>query len=135
MKDIRMNYIYDFIYRNNEIQYGKKIFAAVDFMKFKYLIDIRGFGWTDRVKYLLGMKRVLLLIERPYKEYYYDWLEPMKHYVPVKEDMSDLIDKIRLLEDNPDLYDYIAKCAFDFVRTHFSKNNIQKMLMCQLFNK
>ena len=96
----------------------------IEFPHFKYLIDVRGIGWTDRVKYLLAMKRPLLLVDRPYREYYFDELIPMKHYIPVKEDFSDMLEKIDFLESDSGLYMYIVKNASDFVKEHFNKESV-----------
>ena len=82
--------------------------------KYKYLIDVRGHGWTDRVKILLQLGRPLFLVDRPDREWYFDQLVPMKHYVPVKEDFSDLIEKIQYLEEHPEVYDEIVKNALEF---------------------
>ncbi len=83
--------------------------------KYKYLIDIRGMGWTDRVKILLRLGRPLLLVDRPYKEWYFDRMKPMEHYVPIKEDLSDLISMIERLNDNPQLYNLIVERTKEFV--------------------
>ena len=44
--------------------------------KYKYLIDVRGTGWTDRVKILMSLGRPVFLVDRPYKEWYFDKLKP-----------------------------------------------------------
>ncbi len=85
-----------------------------DQTKYRYLIDIRGLTWTDRVKILLQLGRPVLLVDRPYKEWYFDWLVPMKHYVPVKEDLSDLISQIEYMEAHPALYNEIVQNALEF---------------------
>lgn len=112
-----------FVFRRGILQ--GKMDDPKEWSKFKYLIDIRGFGWTDRVKYLLGMRRPLLLVDRPYREYYYDDLRPMVHFVPVKEDLSDLLDKINFLDENPDLYKFIVDNATRFVNEHFRKEIVR----------
>ena len=48
----------------------------------------------------------------------------MKHVVPVKEDLSDLIEKYEYLESHPEIYDNIASNAKDFVGNVFSADNI-----------
>ncbi len=119
----------------NKLAAGEMI-PMQSFPKYKYLIDVRGVGWTDRVKYLLAMKRPLLLVDRPYSEFYFDDLIPMKHFVPVKEDFSDLIEKIDLLESNPKLYDDLVANSTAFVMEQFTKDRIldavyQSVLRCQ----
>lgn len=110
-------------WNGNRLVKGETI-PMIEFPHFKYLIDVRGIGWTDRVKYLLAMKRPLLLVDRPYREYYFDELIPMKHYIPVKEDFSDMLEKIDFLESDSGLYMYIVKNASDFVKEHFNKESV-----------
>ncbi len=96
--------------------------------RYKYLIDVRGYGWTDRVKTLLMLGRPVLLVDRPVVEWYMEYMEPMKHYVPVKEDLSDLIEKIQYLNSHPDQYDFIVKNTKKFVRQYLSTESILKYL-------
>ena len=79
-----------------------------EFTKYKYLLDIRGYGWSDRLKILLQLSRPIFMVDRPYKEWYTDKLVPWEHYIPVKEDMSDLIEKYHYMEEHPEKYDEIV---------------------------
>lgn len=88
--------------------------------KYKYTLDIRGYGWTDRVKILMQLGRPLFLVDRPFREWYFDKLVPMEHYIPVREDMSDLIEKYDHMESHPEAYDRIVAGANAFVRDNFS---------------
>ncbi len=88
--------------------------------KYKYTLDIRGYGWTDRVKILMQLGRPLFLVDRPYREWYFDMLIPMKHYVPVKEDLSDLVERYEYLETHPDIYNDITMEMGKFVNTYFA---------------
>lgn len=107
---------------------NKVYIPMTDLAKFKYTLDIRGYGWTDRVKILLQLHRPLFLVDRPYREWYFDDLVPMKHFVPVKEDMSDLIKKYELLESDPALYEQIVRSANEFVKDHFSPDAVMECL-------
>lgn len=95
-----------------------------DWYNYKYLLDAPGVAWTDRTKFLLAMGRVVLYIENHHKEYYWNRLEPMVHYVPIKPDLSDLIQKIDYLNENPDVYRYIVQNATEFVRENFTKERV-----------
>ena len=59
---------------------------------FPYLLDVQGKGYSSRLKLLLHTGRVIFIAKRPWQEYFADGLKPMVHYVPVKEDLSDLVD-------------------------------------------
>ena len=57
---------------------------------YKYLLDIRGIGWSARLKYLLLMGSVVFVVDRPDAEYFWNEFKPWIHYVPVSKDGSDL---------------------------------------------
>ncbi len=93
--------------------------TMLDMAEYKYLIDIRGNSWADRTKILLQLGRPVLMVDRIYKEWYFDDLIPMKHYVPIKPDLSDLIEKIKYLDSNKDVYESIVINAKQFCEEHF----------------
>ncbi len=80
----------------------------IELPKYKYLIDIRGYSFYARMTRLLIMKRVVLRIESIYREWYDEYLIPMKHYVPIKADMSDLLSQMEFLDNRQDVYDEIV---------------------------
>lgn len=53
---------------------------------------------------------------------------PMVHYVLIREDLTDLIDKIEYLDKNPKLYRQIAENRTMYARDHFTKEKVQKYL-------
>lgn len=77
-----------------------KFISLVDHTKYKYLIDVQGRGYSGRVKMLLFTGRPLFLVERKWIEYFYEDLKPYIHYIPVKEDLSDLIEKLDWAENH-----------------------------------
>lgn len=102
-----------------------KIYTPMtELAKYKYTLDIRGYGWTDRVKILLQLGRPVFLIDRPFREWYFDRLVPMKHFIPVKEDLSDLLEKYEYMEKHPDVYEGMTKAMAEFVGTYFATENI-----------
>lgn len=92
--------------------------------KYKYLLDTRGNSWSGRLQTLLKLGRVVFIADRPYREWYFDRLRPMEHYVPVQEDMSDLIDKFCYMEQHPELYDKIVANLREFVEENLSPRRI-----------
>ncbi|MBR1450377.1 MAG: hypothetical protein IJ591_01535 [Lachnospiraceae bacterium] len=103
-------------------------FPMTELAKFKYTLDIRGYGWTDRIKVLMQLGRPVFIVDRPYSEWYFDKLVPMEHFVPVKEDLSDLIERYDHLEVHPEEYDRIVNGAAKFVKENFSPEAILKSL-------
>ena len=71
-------------------------------LQYKYLIAVDGWAapW-ERVPAVLASNSLLLKQESPFVEWFYDLMIPGVHYVPVKYDLSDLVDKIKLLLEIP----------------------------------
>lgn len=61
---------------------------------YSILIDIEGNGYSGRLKYLLWSHRPVIIIDRPHKEFFFKYLKEWEYYIPVKQDLSDLIEKL-----------------------------------------
>lgn len=101
-----------------------KFLPMIEQAKYKYLIDTRGNGWSGRLQTLLKLGRVIFVASRPYREWYFDRLIPMKHFVPVEEDMSDLIEKYIFMENHPELYEKIVRNMIEFVEENLNPHRI-----------
>ena len=110
-----------------ESSFDRKI-PFYEMAKYKYLIDVRGVGWTDRVKSLLMLGRPLLMEDRTNIEWYMPYMEPMKEFVPIREDLSDLVKKIDYLTHNPDIYKNIVNNAQKFVQQYLMPKPILEYL-------
>lgn len=87
-------------------QKTKKI-SFNDAKRYKYLIDLEGHNYSTKNYPFLFSRRVFFWSE----SFYFPWedmLKPYKNYIPIKRDLSDLIDKIHLVENNPSLYQEIV---------------------------
>ena len=62
--------------------------------KYKFLIDVDGYAnaWSLLEKFLLGS--CVLKIASRYEQWFYSELAAWTHYVPVKEDLSDLVERL-----------------------------------------
>jgi hypothetical protein len=98
--------------------------SLADLIKYKYLIDIGGNGYSGRLKYLLFSKRPLLLVDRNYIEYFNDDLIPYTHYIPVKMDLSDLLEQVNWMINNPEKSLEIANNAFVYAVKNFTIDKI-----------
>jgi hypothetical protein len=116
--DVFHNHLY---YRVNSPTY----LSLPDLVKtYKYLIDIGGNGYSGRLKYLLFSKRPILLVDRNYIEYFHNDLIAYKHYIPVKMDLSDLLEKVEWIRNNYEQSLEIANNAFEFAITNFTMEKI-----------
>jgi predicted metal-dependent hydrolase len=60
--------------------------------------------------------------------------ETLAHYVPIKEDLSDLIQKIQWCRDNDKKCEQIAKNGLDFFRTYLQKDGVLQYMQKILVN-
>lgn len=70
--------------------------------RFRYLIDIEGAGYSGRLKMFLHSGRPVLVQDRPWREWFWPRLIPWKHYIPVRNDFSDLVEVLDRLDREPD---------------------------------
>ena len=96
--------------------------------QYKYLIDVRGYSWTDRVKVLFHLGRPVFLVDRPYKEWYFDKLIPWKHYIPIKEDLSNLVESYEYMESHPEKYEEICNNMQEFADKYLSPEAVLSYL-------
>jgi hypothetical protein len=90
--------------------------------KYAILIDIEGNGYSGRLKHLLWSHRPLLLVDRPHKEFFFEFLNEWEHYIPVKRDLSDLVEKTRWCLDNYEGKSLqIAENAYQFSKLHLTR--------------
>lgn len=94
-----------------------------DHLNYKYLIDIEGNGFSARLKVLLFSGRPVFIQERKCNEYYFFNLKPFIHYIPVKSNFEDLLEKIDWAENNQEKCKEIAKNAQYFALTNLRRRN------------
>lgn len=98
-----------------------KFISLYDHAKHKYLIDVEGRGWSARLKFLFFLKRPIFIQERDHKEFWFSHLCDMKNCVMIKHDLSDLMDKLKLLEEDDELYQHIVYNGEKFAQKYLSK--------------
>ena len=85
--------------------------SLVDHCKYSFLIDLQGIGYSGRVKLLLFTGRCLFLQEREFEEWFYQYLVPYVHFIPLRRDLSDLEEKYNWAINNLNEADKIARNA------------------------
>jgi hypothetical protein len=94
--------------------------------KYSLLIDIEGNGYSGRLKHLLWSHRPLLLVDRQHKEYFFEYLKEWEHYIPVKQDLSDLIEKTEWCLKNYTQAKKIAENAYEFSKLYLTRDACYK---------
>ena len=101
-----------------------KYISTPDLVKqYSMIIDIEGAGpYSARLKTLLWSHRPVLIVDRPGKEYFFEFLKEWEHYIPVKRDLSDLIEKTKWCLDNYEKALQIAENAYQFSKLHLTRD-------------
>lgn len=102
--------------------------------EYKYIVNVDGHVAAYRLSLELESGACILLAASKYKLWYRDMLVPFVHYVPVKADLSDLIDRIRWCKANDNKCKKIASNALTFAKTYLTKNGILDYLQKLLYD-
>lgn len=101
---------------------GSKYTSLPELAKaYSILLDIEGCGYSGRLKYLLWSKRPVLLVHRSHEEFFFEHLEQWVHYIPVKQDLSDLVEKTQWCLENEGEANEIAGRAFEFSQRYLTR--------------
>lgn len=106
-----------FFFREKEAELGKApLLGFFDFFKYKYQINVDGTVAAYRFPYLMLGDSLVLKQNSPYYEHFYAALQPWKHYVPFKRNLSDLLEKIRWAKEHDEEARNIAKAGQSLAR-------------------
>jgi hypothetical protein len=89
--------------------------------KWKYFIDVEGKGYSGRLKLLFWTGRIIFIQERMEHEWYYEYLKPWTHFVPVKKDFSDLITNYSIIEKDIELQSRIKNNGLKFAKKYLTR--------------
>lgn len=106
-----------FFFRDREKQVGKaSLVGFFDFFKYKYQVNIDGTVAAYRFPYLMLGNSLVLKQDSHYYEHFYTHLKAGTHYVPVKRDLSDLLDQIRWAKENDGEAQRVARAGQEAAR-------------------
>jgi lipopolysaccharide biosynthesis glycosyltransferase/LPS sulfotransferase NodH len=84
-----------------------------NFQNYMAILDMDGNSWSSRFASLLCYNSVVIKVEPKYIEYFYSSLQPWTHYIPIKDDLSDLLENVQwaLSPDNEETVQDIITSA------------------------
>lgn len=107
----------------------KPYLPLTDMAHFKYLIDIDGNtnSWNFIQRLRLGC--CMIKVESPWVQWFHNRIQPWTHYVPVKQDLSDLAEKVEWCRTHDDMARQIAENGRRFsLEMHFEQEMKQAAL-------
>lgn len=120
-----------FFFKHDESLYGPlvKHVSFFDFFKYKYQINIDGTVAAYRMPYLLAGDSVVLKQDSGYYEHFYSQLQPWEHYIPIRADLGDVLEKIQWARDHDEEARNIAQKGQQFARN----NLMGDMIFCYYY--
>ena len=82
------------------------LFSLFSLHQYKYQINIDGTVAAYRFPYLMGGGSLILKQDSHYYEHFYRHLRPWVHYVPVKRDISDIVERLEWALEHDDEVEY-----------------------------
>jgi hypothetical protein len=96
-----------------------------EMVRYKYILDIDGRASTwDATAWKLNSGSVIFKVESIWRQWFYDEYIPWVHFIPVKNDFSDLYEKYHWCEEHPEKCEEISKNAMDLFQKTFRYHNI-----------
>lgn len=87
---------------------------------YSMLLDIRGAGYSGRLKLLMQAGRPVFIVERPFREFFYEHLKPFEHYMPVKADLSDLSERVVEVKRDKAFAEKLGRGALAFAERYLT---------------
>lgn len=95
-----------------------------DHCDYKYLFNFRGVAASFRFKHLFLCDSVVFHVGSAWLEFFYPAMKPWIHYIPVKEDLSDVRDLLEFAKENDDVVHEIAKRGRQFIWDHLRMEDV-----------
>lgn len=92
--------------------------------EYRAIIDIGGNGYSGRIKWLLFSRRPILMVQRMHVEYFHHELKPWEHYVPVRMDLSDIVEKVNWTLENGKEAREMSERALSFALENFTEERL-----------
>ena len=102
-------------------------------VKYKYIFIVDGNCIASAHQWVFASGSVPLMVTHPENEYWFKkYLKPGFHYMPIKYDLSDVVETIEWLVNNDDEARKISENAMEFARTVLSSEFQHGYLMKEI---
>ena len=105
-----------------------------DQLKYKYVLDIDGNSSTwDATAWKLNSNSVILKVEGPWSQWFYDDFKPWTHYVPIKDDMSDIQEKYEWCESHQEECELMVSNCKALFQKAYRFTNVMDYIETQVY--
>ncbi|XP_053471717.1 protein O-glucosyltransferase 1 isoform X2 [Ictalurus furcatus] len=96
----------------------------VDHCEYKYLFNFRGVAASFRLKHLFLCGSLVFHVGEEWLEFFYPQLKPWVHYIPVKQDLSDLRELLQFVKENDKAAEAIALRGQKFIEDYLRMEDV-----------
>ena len=107
-------------FTNDENLKTKNYVDRFEQLNYKFILNIEGNSAAYRFGSLFKLGFCVLNVESKYKLWFEQFLIEDVHYIKIKHDLSDCIEKIEWCLNNDDKCEQIAKAGVEFYNTYFN---------------
>ena len=108
--------------------------GPLDQLKYKYIFNVQGNAQAYRFPNEFKKKSVILKVDSEYKMWFEPLLKEGIHYVSIKNDYSNLFEKLIYLKDNDKKAEKIAKLGFNFSNKYINKKRLMTYWFYYMIN-
>jgi len=110
----------------------KKPINNIEKSNYKFILNIDGYVSAFRLASELSMNSCILIVKSPYKMWFSHLLIEYEHYVPIKDDLSDLVSQVQWCIKNDKKCEEIARNAKQLYEARLNKDGILNYLLEKL---
>lgn len=112
----------------NPPQWQSKPISIKQQLKYKYIMAIEGNDVASNLKWIMSSNSIAVMPRPKYETWFMEGtLIPNHHYIEIKDDFSDLIEKVNYYEHHPEKAKAIIKNANEYVKP-FKDKKREKLL-------
>jgi len=105
----------------NMVDVGERVDSVSMYPRFKFVLNVGAVLSSWRLPELLASGALLFLQDNSDMELLHAQLQPWTHYVPIRNDLSDLVAKIDYFSDHDAEARSIARAGFAFFRSNATR--------------
>ena len=112
----------------NPPQWQSKPISIKEQLKYRYIMAIEGNDVASNLKWIMSSQSIAVMPRPKYETWFMEGtLIPNHHYIEIKDDFSDLIEKVNYYEQHPEQAKAIIKNANEYVKP-FKDKKREKLL-------
>lgn len=132
-KSIKFDPKYGLGIMNTGLNSRNKFLSMKDQSNYKYIIHIDGNVNAYRLLTTMTTGSLILRVMSPYTSWVEHMIQHKVHYIPIKDDLSDLLHVINWCKNNDDKCREIATNGMNFARSILTRNFIQNYMQSILW--